>query len=157
MIKVSKLTDYAVVTLSALARSDDPLMTASGLSVKTGLPEPTVAKVLKLLAREQILQSNRGVNGGYKLSAKMEDISVARVIRAIDGPIFLTACVDGNSEGCSFEGSCATKGRWNGVNRAVLDALEGVSLADMISSNFLPRVSGDLKSPALAGEETAAE
>jgi FeS assembly SUF system regulator len=133
MIKVSKMADYAVVVLAALARSDGTQMTASGISAKTGLPEPTVAKVLKLLSREDFLDSIRGVNGGYKLSKSPEKISVAKIITAVDGPISLTACVDGSEQVCGYESSCAVKGRWNNVNYAVRGALEGVTLKDMMN------------------------
>ncbi len=131
MIKVSKLADYAVVVLAALAQGEASQMTAGGVSAKTGLPEPTVAKVLKLMAKDEIVQSSRGVNGGYSLASAPESISVARIINAVDGPISLTACVDGSPEVCGFASRCAVKGRWNGVNLAIRDALEGVTLADM--------------------------
>lgn len=151
MLKVSKLADYAVVVLGTLARSDTPLMTASGISLKSGLPEPTVAKILKLLAREGILQSERGVNGGYKMTGAPGEISIARIVEAVDGPISITACVDDAPGSCAYEGSCAVKGRWTGVNRAIRAAMTNVSLADM-TGQCLPRESGDLKAPAFAGE-----
>lgn len=128
------MADYAVVVLAALARSDDALMTASGVSAKTGLPEPTVAKVLKLLSRENFLDSVRGATGGYKLSMAPEKISVAKIITAVDGPISLTSCVDDADQSCGYSGRCAVKGRWNGVNYAVRGALESVSLADMMNN-----------------------
>ncbi len=133
MIKVSKMADYAVVVLATLARSDDALMTASGVSGKTGLPEPTVAKVLKLLSREDFLESIRGANGGYRLSQPPEKIPVAKIITVVDGPISLTSCVDGSDQTCGYESRCAVKGRWNGVNYAVRDALERVTLKDMMN------------------------
>ncbi len=134
MIKVSRLADYAVVVLATLTQSDSGLMNASGISAKTGLPEPTVAKVLKLLAKAEIVQSVRGVNGGYKPVIRPEQLSVARIVTAVDGPISLTSCVDGSPDTCGFESKCAVKGRWNNVNFAIRAAMEGVSLADMIQT-----------------------
>lgn len=131
MIKVSKMADYAVVVLASLAEGEGNLMNAGQISGATGLPEPTVAKVLKLLARENILQSVRGAAGGYRLSLPPAEIPVARVIAAIDGPISLTSCVDGAAT-CSFENRCSVKGRWNGVNLAIKNALENVTLVDML-------------------------
>ncbi len=132
MIRVSKLADYAVVVLATLAQNDTALMNASGISSKSGLPEPTVAKVLKLLARAEIVQSVRGVNGGYKPVHSPEQLSVARIVTAVDGPISLTSCVDGSPDTCGFESKCAVKGRWNSVNFAIRTAMEGVSLVDMM-------------------------
>lgn len=133
MIKLSKLTDYAVVILAGMAGADAPLQTASGLSEKTGLPEPTVAKVLKLLAKGGLIASARGVNGGYRLSAAPADITMAAVITALEGPVTLTECVDGGSHAtCCHAESCSMKGKWNPVNTAMRKALESVSLAQMM-------------------------
>lgn len=136
MIKLSKLTDYAVVVLAEMSRkSDGGLQTAISLSEKTGLPEPTVAKVLKLLAKGELIRSSRGVNGGYQLSVVPEGISMAKVITAMEGPVALTSCVDGGSDCCERSGSCSMKGKWNPVNQAMKDALERVTLAQMISNS----------------------
>jgi FeS assembly SUF system regulator len=134
MIKLSKLTDYAVVILGRMAIGDGKLQTASGLSEKTGLPEPTVAKVLKLLARGGLIVSTRGVNGGYVLSKAPSEINMAAVITALEGPVQLTSCVDGDDACCSHSINCTMKGRWNLVNDAMQKALENVSLAQMIEA-----------------------
>lgn len=133
MLRISKMTDYAVVVLTTLAHSDHALMTTNGVSAKTGLPEPTVAKILKLLSRGNFLASIRGVNGGYKLLKTPAEISVAQIIAAIDGPIALTSCVDDNDQSCGYQNHCAMKGRWNNVNFAVRSALENVTLASMMN------------------------
>lgn len=133
MIKISKLADYAVVVLASLGKSNESLMTASELSLLTRLPEPTVAKVLKILTKAELLISVRGVNGGYKLAKPLEVMSIADIVSAVDGPVALTACVDGIESVCDYESSCPVKGRWDGVNAAVRGALESVSLVDMIN------------------------
>ena len=133
MIKLSKLTDYAVVVLGQMAKSNkDRLQTAASLSQATGLPEPTVAKVLKLLAKGRLISSSRGMNGGYQLSKAPDRITMASIITALEGPVVLTACVEGRDECCSHSATCSMKGRWNPVNAAMQRALEDVSLAQMI-------------------------
>lgn len=131
MLKLSKLADYAVVIITALDSHEDELVSASILSQETRLPEPTVAKVLKLLSASNIVTSIRGVKGGYKLSAGIDKISIKDVITALDGPIALTACVEDSGEGCEFAPTCAMHGRWNRVNKAIKEALEAVSIYDM--------------------------
>lgn len=126
------MTDYAVVILGEMAKGNGALQTAGGLSEKTGLPEPTVAKVLKLLARGLLIESSRGTNGGYKLSKQPNEITMASVITALEGPVQLTSCVDGKDECCSHAQNCAMKGKWNPVNAAMQRALEDVSLAQMM-------------------------
>lgn len=132
MIKVSKLADYAVVVLASLAGAElGKVMSASDLSEQTKLPEPTVSKVLKLLAKGEILNSVRGASGGYTFMKPPESITVADIIMAVDGPISLTACVEGSEQDCTYAACCSIKGRWTGVNKAIKDALDNISLSDM--------------------------
>lgn len=137
MIKLSKLADYAVVTLAEMAKGDAALSTASQLAVKTALPEPTVAKVLKLLAKGGIIASTRGANGGYQLVQTPDKISIAAVVTALDGPITLASCVEGSDECCTHADVCPIKGQWDPVNQAMKTALENVSLAQMIQGTSL--------------------
>jgi FeS assembly SUF system regulator len=139
MIKVSRLADYAVVILATLSGSDEKLMTATGVAEKTRLPEPTVAKVLKLLAKADLVTSLRGASGGYRINRPPAEINVADIIMAVDGPISLTACVEGSAEPCGYACSCPVKGRWDEVNMAIRGALQDVTLADMLApKNFTP-------------------
>ena len=135
MLRVSKLADYAVVVLVRLAADNDcvdcAVQTSPSLAASTGVPEPTVAKVLKALSMAGLVLSQRGARGGYRLQRPLESISMAEVIAAIDGPIALTACVDGSVSGCEVQRMCAVHGRWDLVNDAIRDALSRISLADM--------------------------
>lgn len=142
MLRLSKLTDYAVVVLIRLGEGDrvapDCVQTSPGLSAGTGVPEPTVAKVLKSLATAGLVSSQRGARGGYRLLRPLATISVADVITAVDGPIALTACVDGSTAGCEVSSVCAVKGRWDLVNDAIQNALSGITLADMRDASVPP-------------------
>lgn len=135
MLRLSKLTDYAVVVLIRLGEVDrtapDCVQTSPGLSAGTGVPEPTVAKVLKALASASLVSSQRGARGGYRLMRPLTEITVADVIIAVDGPIALTACVEGSTTCCDVSSVCAVKGRWDLVNDAIQDSLASITLADM--------------------------
>jgi FeS assembly SUF system regulator len=130
MLRLSKLTDYAVVVLVRLAGMDG-VQTSPGIAAATGIPEPTVAKVLKTLAAGELVTSQRGAKGGYRLNRALSAIPIADVIAAIDGPIALTACVEGSSSGCESQGLCPMRGRWDPVNDAIYKALSDITLADM--------------------------
>ncbi|MCO6415581.1 SUF system Fe-S cluster assembly regulator [Siccirubricoccus sp. KC 17139] len=135
MLRLSKLTDYAVVVMARLARDgagpEGQVQTAPGLAMATGIAEPTVAKVLKLLGQAGLVEGLRGARGGYRLTRPLGAVPLSEVIVAVDGPIALTACVDGGSGGCEAERICAVRGRWDPVNRAIRDALSGITLADL--------------------------
>ncbi len=136
MLRLSKLTDYAVVVLARLARDGDaapsgPVQNALSLAGETGIAEPTVAKVLKLLAQAGLVEGVRGPRGGYRLTRPLASMPLSDIIVAIDGPIALTACVDGGTGMCEAEGICPVRGRWDPVNDAIRRALSGITLADL--------------------------
>ncbi len=137
MLRLSKLTDYAVVVLVRLSGGDG-VQTSPGIAAATGVPEPTVAKVLKALAGSGLVASQRGARGGYRLMRPLAAIPIADVIAAIDGPIALTACVDGGAGNCEAERICPVRGRWDPVNEAIQQALSAITLADMRGA-ALPR------------------
>jgi len=130
MLRLSKLTDYAVVVLIRLS-SGAAVQTVPQIAQSTGVPEPTVAKVLKALSAAGLVLSLRGARGGYRLTQSLGEIPVSRVIAAIDGPIALTACVEGSGTVCSTQHHCPVSGRWNLVNGAIQTALDNISLGDM--------------------------
>ncbi|CDG33684.1 SUF system Fe-S cluster assembly regulator [Parasaccharibacter sp. TMW2.1882] len=133
MLRLSKLADYATVVLVRLGVRGD-LATAASLAQETGVPEPTVAKLLKGLAAGGLVVSFRGARGGYRLAEELADISVARVISVVDGPICVTACCDGKE--CAHGETCGLSGQWDMVNAAVRQALETITLADMANPDL---------------------
>ena len=136
MLRLSRLTDYAVVALVRLGRAEG-VETSPGIAAAIGIPEPTVAKVLKALTNSGLVVSTRGAHGGYRLGRPLAAIAIAEVIVAIDGPIALTSCVDG-AVGCESQSLCPVAGRWDPVNDAIRDALTGITLADMEAAT-IPR------------------
>lgn len=130
MLRLSKLADYAVVVLVRLSRGD-AVQTSPGIAAATGLPEPTVAKVLKALTSGGLVTSQRGARGGYRLTRALTAIQVADVVAAIDGPVHITACVEGSHGSCDTLSQCCCRGGWDKVNDAVMQALGTISLADI--------------------------
>src|SRR5438132_454944 len=125
MIRLSKLTDYGLVLMSYAARNKGRTVhTARELSLESGLPLPTVSKLLKLLLQAGFLVSHRGTNGGYSLAREPEDISVAEIIAALEGPIALTECSTDISGLCDFERGCPIKTNQRIINQVVRAALE---------------------------------
>ncbi len=143
MFRLSKLTDYAVVVLIRLSAVDG-VQTSPGVSGATGVPEPTVGKVLKALSAAGLVASQRGARGGYRLLRPLSAIAVADVIAAIDGPIAMTACVEGSGGSCEASCTCPVRGRWDAVNDAVLEALSAISLAEMAGPPRVPSASPSL-------------
>ena len=131
MIRLSNLADYAVVVMTAAAKCDDPRLSAAAVAAHTGIPAPTVAKLMGTLARAGLLVSTRGVAGGFHLARTPAAISIAAIVEAVDGPIALTNCQDGETSACALTGSCAVRPHWAPINNAVRSALVAVTLADL--------------------------
>ncbi len=131
MIRLSRMTDYGVVVMTYMAWHGNETRSAHQVATATGLPEATAGKLLKLFARAGLLKSRRGARGGYILTSSPEEISLARVVEAVEGPIALTLCVDDHPGHCDVESLCPMRGGWNQINTALRDAFEGVSLAAM--------------------------
>ncbi len=140
MIRLNKMTDYAVVMLSHMAghdgMNDTKVVTAVQMAQDSGVPLPSVSKLMKQLSKAGILTSHRGAGGGYSLDRPAGDVTVAEIVTALEGPIALTACVDGSDTTCGSMTLCSMSGNWNQVNQAIQGALESVSLAEMMPRPF---------------------
>lgn len=133
MLKLGKLTDYATVLLAAMAAAPERLHAAQELASRTSVAAPTVAKLLKQLQQGGLVLSVRGAQGGYRLARTPAAITVADVIRALDGPIAVTDC-SSHDGGCAIEVGCAARAPFRLINAAITQALQAVSLADMAAS-----------------------
>ena len=134
MIKLSKMTDYAIVCLGMLARRPGSPMSATELSKETGLALYTVQKLLKLLvSKSDFIRANRGALGGYILNRNSSEISVVEIIEALDGPITLTSCVDKSESFCETSDICFLGGKWNKINEIIRKSLNDISLKELLS------------------------
>ena len=135
MLRMTKQTDYGIVLMTHLAQDPRRHHSAPELASELRIPLPMVSKILKLLARHGLLVSHRGVRGGYSLARSPEEISVADLIAALEGPIAVTECIEeahlGFPGDCSRESFCAVRANWQRINGAVRQALDSITLADM--------------------------
>jgi FeS assembly SUF system regulator len=130
MLRISKLTDYATVGLAALAERPEQLRTAAALAGTTGIGAPTVSKLLKQLHRAGLLNSTRGLHGGYQLARPPARITVAAILDALEGPVALTDCAGGHGQ-CGIEHTCRVGPVWQRLNFAIRRALSDVTLAEL--------------------------
>jgi len=129
MIRMNKLTDYGVVLLTTFAREPAQGISARELSARTGIPQPTVVKLLKTLLKAGLLVSQRGTKGGYSLSRPPEEVPVSAVIEALEGPLAITEC--GMPGTCEHERRCVARPNWAAVNDVIQQALSKLTLAEM--------------------------
>jgi len=135
-VKVSTRGDYASRALLSLVLHEEAggPTTVKEIAERTGLPQPYLEQILLALKGAGLVRSKRGVGGGYILARRPEDITLAAVVRAVDGPISLGDFGDPHDDGaCDHEGQCVLLSVWQRVGDEMRRLLEGYSLADIAS------------------------
>ena len=130
MLRISKLTDYATVILARLAAEPQRRLTAAQLAADTRLTLPTVSKLLKQLHRSGLVQSTRGLHGGYLLARSPVQITAADILSSLEGPVALTECA-GNESHCCIERTCLVGRAWRRVNLAIRRSLQEITLLEL--------------------------
>jgi len=131
-MRLTHLADYAVVMMTAAARRDvGARLSATELSDDTGVPLPTAQKLMQRLAAHGLLVGQRGAGGGYALARPVNEISLADIVEAVEGPIVLTMCADGINHECVLDAHCKVKPHMSIVGDAIRTSLSAVSLAQL--------------------------
>lgn len=130
MFRISRLTDYGTLVLAHLPSDRAEFRSAAEVASATGISIPTVSKLLKSLARANLVTSTRGSQGGYRLSRPASDISAADIIDALEGPVSITEC-SANDSHCDYESVCNVGGAWQRINVAIRRALHDINLTDL--------------------------
>jgi FeS assembly SUF system regulator len=138
VLRISKLTDYATVILASLAGDAGQHHTATDVARRSRLATPTVSKLLKQLQRAGLVESARGLHGGYRLARPASQISAACMLDALEGPLALTECATTHSR-CDLQSSCSVGGAWQRINVAIRQSLEEISLAELAGLESNPR------------------
>lgn len=130
MIRISKLTDYALVIMAFLSREPTQFLQTGDIARNTNIAKPTTAKLLKRLVRDGFLESHRGATGGYKLNKSPDQISAADIIESIEGPLAIMDCTLGEDH-CAIYQSCAINAPWVQINRTIVKSLSNIKLSDL--------------------------
>ena len=131
MLRITKMTDYAVLILANLALYDNKLLTAKEIASETHLSLPTTQKILKKLNRKNLVISKQGVSGGYSLDPETKKLSIATLLEKLDGDLSITQC-SSNDDQCEVEDFCNIGNAWQMINQRVQWALNDITLSDLI-------------------------
>lgn len=144
MLRVNKLTDYATVILCHMALNFNKIYSAYEIANQLSIAQPTASKILKHLAAAHLVLSHRGASGGYQLNLPPDEISLSRVIIAMEGNVAMTEC--SLKQGlCEQETCCSVRQNWQKISFAILKALEGISIAELSRPNLhIPTINGVL-------------
>ncbi|TVQ88827.1 MAG: Rrf2 family transcriptional regulator [Deltaproteobacteria bacterium] len=135
MLRMRRVTDQGFVTLVQFVRAGDGATLTTRMVAEThGWSDASTAKVLKGLQRAGLLQSTRGLCGGYSLSCDPRQTSIAQIVEAFEGPIGLTDCAVAEHVSCDSHETCALSAAWPLINQAVVNVLSTITLHDLVSS-----------------------
>ena len=138
MLRLSKKVDYAIILLSHLGEAFGPI-SAQEMSSHYNLPQPMIANILKQLAASQLVKSTRGVQGGYVLQRQTDQISLAEIVRVIDGPFNFVECAHEASE-CRVSATCPTQTPLQALHGRLYEFMESVTLENLIQHHELQPV-----------------
>jgi len=131
MLKLTKKADYGLMAMKHLAeRAPHGACSAKDVADAYGIPQEALAKILQRLVKAGLLHSQNGMNGGYTLARDPSTISAFEVIRAIDGPLFITSCITVRGE-CDQTNRCTIKEPLRRVNESIEQVLRHISISEM--------------------------
>ncbi len=127
----ASISDFSRMMSAASRHCGQSRINAAQLAEETGIPVPTVQKLVSKLSAAGLLRSVRGAGGGFRLARPAAAVTLADIIEAVEGPIAMTSCVESGKHDCGMEGNCRVQAHWPVVNNAVRGALAGVSLTSL--------------------------
>ena len=122
-MEITQETDYAVRCVLYLSEtgSDRPVMIET-IAAEMCIPRSFLAKILQKLAKAKIVRSFRGARGGFQLACKPKDISLLKVVEAIEGPVAMNRCTV-EPRRCGFSRTCTVHPVWKSLRKVVSDYL----------------------------------
>jgi len=131
MLKLTKKADYGLMAMKHLAEhGHNGARSAKDVADAYGIPQEALAKILQRLVKAGLLNSQHGTNGGYTLARDADRISAFEVIRAIDGPLFITSCITVRGE-CDQTDRCTIREPLRRVNQSIEEVLRSIKISEM--------------------------
>ncbi len=144
MFKITRLTDYALIVLCAMADKPNEIVSSSEIAALVHLQLPTVSKIMKILVKAGLVKSFRGIEGGYCLAKQADNIYLNEVIKFFEGQVKITDCANiantantSNILSCEHVINCQMSRPWQKINKAVFTLLEKISIKDMANNQII--------------------
>jgi Rrf2 family protein len=145
MLRLTKKADYGLMAVQYLAaREGTAALSAKDIADKYHLPLQLLAKILQQLTKSGLLVSHAGTHGGYSLAKPAEEITAFEVIRAIDGPLFITSCTTVRGA-CDLTNNCTIKEPLQKVNDSIRNVLTGLRMSDLAKDGVAGNHGSDAK------------
>lgn len=131
-MKISTKGRYALRTMIDLAMND----TGENISIKAiaarqGISTKYLEQIISTLNKAGYVKSERGANGGYRLTKKPEEYTVGMILRLTEGSLAITTCTQDEQNLCERYGCCTTVKVWEKINKAINDVVDNITIADL--------------------------
>lgn len=132
-MKISTKGRYALRMLIDLAQNQgEGFVSLKDIANRQGISKKYLEQIVAMLNRPDILHTNRGYQGGYRLAKPAKDYSVGDILRITEGGLIPVSCLDGDSMLCDRADTCATLPIWRGLSKVINEYLDGITLQDII-------------------------
>lgn len=133
MLRLSTKGEYGVRAMFELARDykSGPLSIRE-ISKRQGVSVAYLEQLLNRLRRARLIRSRKGPGGGYMLNKRPDEISVGKILKALEGPIAITKCLDPSAKGCSRIEGCVSRLLWKSLGEKIEHFLETINLKDLL-------------------------
>lgn len=140
-MKVSTRGEYGVRAMVALAKNyGDGPMSISAVARESSVPYAYLEQLIVPLRRAGLVESKRGAQGGYVLSRSPEQMRIGEIYRVMEGPVAPMECVseDESEQTCPLIDNCETRPVWLKVRDSIVDAIDSMTLADLVKTDKKP-------------------
>ena len=134
-MKISTKGRYALRMLLDLAEhQNDGFIALKDIAQRQGISKKYLEQIIPVLNRSDVLNANRGYQGGYKLAKSPDKYTVGDILRLTEGSIAPVACLDHEPVDCPRREDCITLPLWKGLNKVITDYLDSVTLQDLLDN-----------------------
>lgn len=139
-MKISTKGRYALRMLLDLAQNQgDGFVSLKDIAARQEISKKYLEQIVAMLNRPEILRTNRGYQGGYRLAKDANQYTVGDVLRITEGSLAPVACLESGMVQCDKSETCLTLPVWSGLNKVINEYLDSITLQDIIdrhSDNF---------------------
>lgn len=132
-MKISTKGRYALRMLLDLAEhQNDGYIALKDIAQRQGISKKYLEQIVPVLNKSDILHTNRGFQGGYRLAQSPDKYTVGEILRLTEGSLSPVACLDQDPIQCERSGECVTLPLWQGLNRVINEYLDGITVQDLL-------------------------